>query len=227
MIRKRHFNAFLRRAIPILPILAFCAPTLAPASELVLAMAPAGTLTYDVLREGERIGTHTMSFERMGEELTVRTETNVDFTTFIVFDINWTHQSVEIWSDGGLKEFTSFTNEDGRKRQVHARRNGDRLIVNSTGGRREFPANVIPGTLWHPDTIRQQQILDPIKGRMRKVKVTDRGVEPVKVEGRTVQARHYQMRGDLERDFWYDRDGTVVKVEFPITDGSEVTLLLR
>jgi hypothetical protein len=126
-----------------------------------------------------------------------------------------------------LKEFTSFTNEDGRKRQVHARRNGDRLIVNSTGGRREFPADVIPGTLWHPDTIRQQQILDPIKGRMRKVKVTDRGVEPVKVEGRTVQARHYQMRGDLERDFWYDRDGTVVKVEFPITDGSEVTLLLR
>ena len=28
-------------------------------------------------------------------------------------------------------------------------------------------------------------------------------------------------------DFWYDPDGTIVKVEFPITDGSEVTLLLR
>jgi hypothetical protein len=190
-------------------------------------MAPAGTLTYDVMREGERIGTHTMSFERMGEELTVRTETNVDFTTFIVFDINWTHQAVEIWGDGGLKEFTSFTNEDGRKRQVHAKRNGDRLIVNSTGGRREFPADVIPGTLWHPDTVRQQQVLDPIKGRMRKVRVTDRGIERVEVEGRTIEARHYQMRGDLKRDFWYDRDGTVVKVEFPITDGSEVTLLLR
>jgi hypothetical protein len=35
------------------------------------------------------------------------------------------------------------------------------------------------------------------------------------------------MRGELTRDFWYDPDGTIVKVEFPITDGSEVTLLLR
>ena len=103
-----------------------------------------------MLREGDRIGTDPVSFERMGEELTVRTETNVEFTAYIVFDVDWTHQSVEIWGDGGLKEFTSFTNEDGRKRQVHAQRDGDVCIVESTGGHREFPADVIPGTLWHP-----------------------------------------------------------------------------
>ena len=199
----------------------------AAATPSLAAAPPAGTLTYDVLRAGERIGSHTVSFERMGEELTVRTETNVDFTAYLVFDITWTHQAVEIWENGGLKEFTSFTNEDGRKRQVHAQREGDRLIVNSTGGRREFPANLIPGTLWHPATVSQHAVLDPIKGRLRKVTVTDHGVEEVEVEGRKVQAHHYAMRGDLKRDFWYDPDGTVVKVEFPITDGSEVTLLLR
>ena len=193
----------------------------------VVAVAPAGTLTYDVLRQGDRIGTHVVSFERMGEELTVRTETNVEFTAYVVFDIDWTHQSVEIWGTGGLKEFTSFTNEDGRKRQVHAQRDGDRLIVESTGGHREFPADVLPGTLWHPETVHQHQLLDPIKGRLRKVTVTDGGTEQLEIEGRTVEAKHYRVRGDLRRDVWYDADGTVVKVEFPISDGSEVTLLLR
>ena len=233
MIRLRHIVTFLRLSLPILlgsvlPLHALAAATqAATTAQSILAMAPAGTLTYDVLREGERIGTHIVSIERMGEELTVRTETNVEFTAYVIFDVDWTHQAVEIWQNGGLKEFTSFTNEDGRKRQVHAQRNGDRLIVESTGGHREFPADLIPGTLWHPDTVRQDRILDPIKGRLRKVTVTDSGVEQVEVDGRMVEARHYRMRGDLKRDFWYDRDGTVVKVEFPISDGSEVTLLLR
>jgi hypothetical protein len=233
MIRLRHIVTLLRLSLAILAGSVLAIPTLAAATHVatttqsVLAMAPAGTLTYDVMREGDRIGTHIVSFERMGEELTVRTETNVEFTAYVVFDIDWTHQAVEVWEDGGLKEFTSFTNEDGRKRQVHAKRNGDRLIVESTGGHREFPADLIPGTLWHPDTVRQQRILDPIKGRLRQVKVTDRGTETVEVEGRRIEARHYEMRGDLKRDFWYDQEGTVIKVEFPISDGSEVTLLLR
>jgi hypothetical protein len=225
MVGKRQFMAFLRLSFAAL--LSLVPLAAAAATQSVLAMAPAGTLTYDVMREGDRIGTHTVSFERMGEELTVRTETNVEFTAYVIFDIDWTHQSVEIWGDGGLKEFTSFTNEDGRKRQVHAQRNGEHLIVESTGGHRELPADLIPGTLWHPDTVRQQQILDPIKGRLRKVTVADLGTETIEVDGRSIEARHYQMRGDLKRDFWYDREGTVVKVEFPISDGSEVTLLLR
>jgi hypothetical protein len=225
MVGKRQFKAFLRLSFAAL--LSLIPLAAAAATQSVLAMAPAGTLTYDVMREGDRIGTHTVSFERMGEELTVRTETSVEFTAYVIFDIDWTHQSVEIWGDGGLKEFTSFTNEDGRKRQVHAQRNGQRLVVESTGGHREFPADLIPGTLWHPDTVRQQRILDPIKGRLRKVTVTDLGPETIEVEGRSIEARHYQMRGDLKRDFWYDQDGTVVKVEFPISDGSDVTLLLR
>jgi hypothetical protein len=215
MIRLRHLFLYLRLSLPILVGCAAPLP-LAAAPASVLAMAPAGTLTYDVLRGGNRIGTHVMSFERMGEELTVRTETNVEFTAYVVFDIDWTHQSVEIWADGGLKEFTSFTNEDGRKRQVHAARNGDRLIVESTGGHREFPADVIPGTLWHPDTVHQAQLLDPIKGRLRKVTVSDRGIEPVKIEGRTVEARHFRLRGqsgvpDLRRQ----RGDAAAEIEAP------------
>jgi len=224
MIKMRHFIAVVRLAA----ILTAASTGLASATtSSLLAMAPAGTLTYDVMRQGERIGVHTMSFDRMGDELTVRTETNVDFTAYVVFNITWTHQSVEVWSDNGLKEFTSFTNEDGRERQVHAQRNGDHLIVNSTGGKREFPADLLPGTLWHPETVTQRQVLDPIKGRLRRVNIADQGLEQIEVEGRKVNAHHYDLRGELTRDFWYDQDGTIVKVEFPITDGSEVTLLLR
>ncbi len=227
MVRIRHIIVFFRLILSLTALLIVATAPAKAASETVMAMAPAGTLSYDVMREGEHIGIHTVSFDRTGEELTVRTQTDVDFTVFIIFDISWIHQSVEIWSEGRLKEFTSFTDEDGRKRQVHAQRNGERLIINSTGGHREFSADLIPGTLWHPDTVRQQQVLDPIKGRLRKVTVTDKGFEQVQIEGRTVEARHYAMRGDLTRDFWYDRHGTIVKVEFPISDGSEVTLLLR
>ena len=85
MHRMRRYTA-LFRLIPLL--LLSLATTASAATSTFAAAAPAGTLTYDVLREGERIGIHTMSFERMGEELTVRTETRVDFTAYLVFDIS-------------------------------------------------------------------------------------------------------------------------------------------
>jgi uncharacterized protein DUF6134 len=225
MVGKRRILAALR-LIAMLGLVIVAAPAGAVTADLA-SLAPAGTLTYDVYREGQRIGKHTVSFDRMGEELTVRSETDVDFTVFVVMDVSFTHQAVEIWKGNTLQEFTSFTNEDGRKRQVHAQRNGDHLLVTTKGNTRELPANLIPGSLWHPDTVSQHQLLDPIKGRLRKVEVVDRGTETVQANGRKVEARHYSVRGDFKREIWYDRDGTVVKVAFPIKDGSEVILVLK
>lgn len=213
----------LRLALPLMVVVA----GQASADDPTLALAPTRTLTYDVLRAGERIGTQTVSFEHMGGELTVRTETNLGFTAYWIFDVTWAHQSVEIWGNDGLKQFTSFTNNDGKQRKVHAQRDGEHLVVNGNGDERELPADLLPGTLWHPETVSQRQVLDPIKGRLRKVSIANRGLETIEVEGRRIEARHYAMRGELKRDIWYDQNGTVVKVELPIDDGSEVTLVLR
>jgi len=193
----------------------------------IAAVAPQGTLTYGVFREGERIGTQTMTFEQMGDELTVRSDTSFDFTRLLVLGFSFIHQAVEVWQNGTLKEFTSFTDEDGNKREVHAQRAGATLLVTTQGQTRELPGSLIPGSLWHPNTIEQHQLLDPIKGRMREVNVQDRGREPVALPGRAVSTHHYALRGGMERDIWYDDGGTVVKVAFQARDGSTITMLLQ
>jgi Domain of unknown function (DUF6134) len=228
MIKIRRFIAAFRLA------LLFLAAGLAPAGaasavsdQTIAAVAPQGTLTYGVFRDGERIGTHTVIFERMGDELTVRSDTSFDFTRLFVLGFTFIHQAVEVWQDGALKEFTSFTDDDGKKREVHAQRAGEHLLVTASGQTRELPGSLIPASLWHPDTIEQHQLLDPIKGRLREVSVQDRGREPVALAGHAVAAHHYALRGGLVRDIWYDEDGTVVKVAFQASDGSDITMLLQ
>jgi hypothetical protein len=49
----------------------------------------------------------------------------------------------------------------------------------------------------------------------------------VTARGRSVEARHYQLSGELERELWYDAAGVLVQVRFKGKDGSDIRYELR
>jgi hypothetical protein len=203
-------------------------PATAGSSELALAsFPPPGRLDYQVVRDGDDIGTQSVEFIRKDDRLTVRTRVDIVVTLLGIPVYRFTHEAEEQWQDGQLASLTSRSNDDGEPRQVALRRDGDRLRGTYNGRTLDHPGTLIPASLWHPATVTQTVLLDPVKGRDRQVSVADKGQEMVKVHGQTVSARHYQMRGQIVRDIWYGPDGQIVQVRFPGKDGSQIALLLR
>ncbi len=57
-------------------------------------------------------------------------------------------------------------------------------------------------------------LLDMQDGTALAVSVTREDAETVTARGGPVTARRYVVRGDLERELWYDADGVLVHVRF-------------
>jgi hypothetical protein len=203
-------------------------PAAAGTNELALAtFPPAGRLDYEVIRDGDDIGTQSVEFIRKDDGLTVRTRVNIVVTILGIPVYRFTHAAEEQWLNGRLVGFASKSNDDGEPRDVVLKLEGDRLRGTYNGRAIEFPASIIPASLWHPETVNQTVLLDPIKGRNRQVTVVDKGQESVKVRGQPVSAHRYAMSGQIIRDIWYGPDGQIVQVRFPGKDGSQIAVVLR
>ena len=200
----------------------------AAGNELAFAsFPPSGRLDYRVIRDGNDIGTQSVEFIRRDDRLTVRTHVNILVTLLGIPVYRFTHDAEEQWQDGELASLTSRSNDDGEPRQVAIKREGDRLRGTYNGHPVDLPGTMIPASLWHPETVTQTVLLDPIKGRERQVAVADKGEETVKIRGEAVSAHRYAMTGQIVRDIWYGPDGQVVEVRFPGKDGSQIALILR
>jgi hypothetical protein len=140
-------------------------------------------------------------------------------------------QCDEDWADGQLVALRTRADDDGKKRSVDLRQ-GDGsqpqlLRVSYNGRASTVPAGVMPTSLWNPDTVAQTELVDVLNGKTRNVIVTQRGAETLQIGGRPIQAQHYAIRGDIERDIWYAPDGQLLKVTFAAKDGSQVVVLRK
>ena len=59
------------------------------------------------------------------------------------------------------------------------------------------------------------------------ISVRDNGQQAVSVRGNTVQARHFVITDDLERELWFDGNNVLVKVRMKGKDGSDIQYLLN
>jgi hypothetical protein len=88
-------------------------------------------------------------------------------------------------------------------------------------------AGVLPSSFWNPRTVEQTELVDIVDGSTQHISIAAGGTEPLEIGGRRVEARHYQMRGDIDRDLWYGLDGQLLKIEFEAEDGSRITQLRK
>jgi hypothetical protein len=205
--------------------------TQAAASDLprveLAAFPQPGKLTYSVLRDGNEIGRQIVTFQRNGDALTVQTDVNIEVTLLGMTIYRFVHSAQEEWVEGQLSRLSSRTDDDGQDRVVDLKLVDGKLKGTYNGLAKEFPTSVIPASLWHPDTVKQTQLLDPIKARYRDIKVKDMGTETITLRGESIKARHYSMSGQIKRELWYGPDGRLELMEFPGKDGSEIRVILR
>lgn len=183
------------------------------------------TRTFDIVREGKKIGTDIVEIEKQGDT------TNVKFTTHISVVIiievyHYDHSSVETWKGNQFVSFKSQTDDNGKKHTLSATAAGDKVQFDLDGSKHSESKSLLPATFWNKPTPGTLQFFEESVGKPLTVKIADAGDESITVHGTKIQAHHYRVSGDLERDLWFDGD-KLVRLRLSGSDGSKIISDLR
>lgn len=214
----------MRRLILALAILASGPATVGAAQDF-----PYGpTHSFAAFRNGERIGSHTLTFSGSGDQRTVTT--SIDFAVKVLglTMYRYKHQGQEIWNGNAFQSIATQTDDNGSKFTVRAARQADGGVATSaTGGQKTLPPGTVPSTHWNFGQVQQSAILNSQNGTLSRVQITPRGRETVQTSSGTLPATRYTYTGDVQMDQWFDDRGRWVKSAFKASDGSTIEYILQ
>lgn len=197
-----------------------------PAVPAAAQAGSAGDLLFQVLRFGDPVGHDVVSFTPRddGLHVAVEMEAKVKFGFITLF--HYLHRSTEVWREGRLVSLVSDTYDNGKRYKVNVAPGEGGLVIDGPKGRFLVPAETLPTSYWHPDTIHQTKLIDAGKGRVFEVVVAAGEMETVEAAGRAVEARRYVVTGNLNMTLWYTDDGHWVRTAFTMK-GSDIELELK
>jgi hypothetical protein len=188
---------------------------------------PNGSLHFTVLRDGSEVGSHQIDIHRAGDETRVDIETEVAVKLAFVTLYRFEHDGHEIWRNGQLVQIDSKTDDDGTDKSLHGALGSKGLQIDGSAQKFVAPQTIVPASLWNPEIVKQGRLLNTLDGSEMEVSVKFVGDESVEVHGKSMPARHYAITGQLQRDIWFDADGTLVQVRFKASDDSDIRYVLN
>jgi hypothetical protein len=128
----------------------------------------------------------------------------------------------EKWVSGKLIALNAESDDNGTKHKVSAILKPNGLEVDADGKISTVDKNIMPATLWNHEVVKRTQVLDPKEGEVVPITVADQGMDELTIDGRTVKARHYVLKGKFPQDVWYDEKGRLVQSSLVAPDGSVI-----
>jgi hypothetical protein len=178
-------------------------------------------LAFQVTREGSPMGSHTIEFTQEGDKTiaTIAIDLKVALGPITLF--SYTHRNREVWQAGRLVELTTTTDDDGTKYSVTGRAIPGGFEVTGSEGTLLAPSEIMTTSYWQERTMEQTQLLDTQRGTLVDVTTREHSRETLHWGKHKLPAKHYQVRGGLNLDIWYDMQGHWVKLLFKAR-GSEI-----
>ena len=183
------------------------------ASAIQIADKYGSETRYTILRNGKRIGEHTVIFEQLEDSLTVSVESNIKVTVLKIPVFRFHYTATEVWHDNQLQSVTAVTTEGGQSVTISYDKSTTAKIV-------AYASNH-----WHPGVLKSQQVFNTITGNLSQISLTKQGNEELDTQSSRTAASHYRYAGDIEADVWYDDRGLWVKLQFMGEDGSVITYI--
>lgn len=190
-----------------------------------LPIPASNRLAFQIVRNGNVIGQHVVSFERAGDTLDVSIAVDYVAATGPIALLRYKYRATEQWKSGQVVSIDADTNDNGSPEHMTARRDESGLVVEgSKAPRYVAPARSLPGTHWNRAML-DGPFINAQDGRLMRPLVALTGTEKVSVNGGSVEARHYTLRGDINLDTFYDLSANWAGVRFTAKDGSEIRYL--
>jgi len=181
-------------------------------------LAVAEYLDFDVSRNGSDIGHHRIDIRHEGNRTIAKIDILLEVGLGPLVLYRYRHQNTEIWQNGEFLSFSSTTDDDGTPYAVRATRTGRTIRVE-----RDHDADyeiddpsILPTTYWNEALIRGSKMLDTQKGRIMEVDVAAADWVMIPTASGPVEARRFDVTGDLTLSLWYDRQGRWTGLTFPL-----------
>lgn len=173
------------------------------------ARAAATDWLFDVLLDGQPIGTHRFSLASVdGGGSRVSSEARFDVKLLGLSLYRYRHRVDERWSGGCLASIDARTDDNGKLTEVRGQAEGDRFELRVREDERPAPADTTRGCLmsfayWNPALATQTRLLDPGSGRVAPVEVDTITAAPADLRQPT-PVRGLRIRGLPQPiDVWY------------------------
>lgn len=212
--------------------LGFSAPAFADSAEassessFVWQPTAGEVIEFDVLRKGNKFGTHSVAFSKSDGKLIVENDIELEVKVGPFRAFYYRHDGKEVWQDGILRSVKSETRKDGDDLSLSAERDGTVLRISGSGFNGEAELPVVPSSHWNIEQLRSGTILSSENGELLEIEVEEVGVETITAGGEEIQATRYRLISDLTVDLWYDEDGRWVKCAFEAR-GQTIEYVLR
>ncbi|MBK1663646.1 hypothetical protein CKO38_09895 [Rhodospirillum rubrum] len=180
-------------------------------------------LRFRIMRKGERVGTHRVSFSHDGKTVIARAHADIEIKLAFIPIYRFSYSSTTTWARGQIQSLRARTDDNGTDTSVAVDKLASgQLGVSGSGGPATVAADTFPTDHWNPAVIGSDRVINTITGEINDVTLTRIGRERVETGTGPREADHYRYTGQLEAEVWYDDQGRWVKLAFPGRDGSRV-----
>jgi hypothetical protein len=175
---------------------------------------------FEVSRDGTPIGTQSIEIRQQGDTVTAITESRVAVKMLGITVYRMHQVMTETFAGRRLQAVRTETRDTGGVRIAELTRNGDHWAGRVNERASEFDCDCQASAMWNVSSIGKDRIIEASQARLRRITVTDLGVENLSLPEGRVAARHFAVKGDLEREVWYDSKGNLVAAQQVGSDGS-------
>jgi hypothetical protein len=200
---------------------ALAAGALVPPPAMARRLFPADVTDRYLAWQGQSvIGRQQFSFRRESGRFVVDGQMDMRFESPAKGVIRYSHESREVWDTGWLQRLDSRTRVDGRIQEVHAERSlGSLMVAGSDVRPFQVSTYLVPSNLWHRDSRLVDAFIDVENGSIRLVRPRYVGKQALQQSGELVEADRYTIRGQIDREAWYDSDCVLVRWDLPLAGG--------
>ena len=186
-----------------------------------------GERWFDILRNGAVVGSQGFRFSRHDGRFLVRNSVDIQVRESVTGLYRYRHNAEESWQAGRLEAFVGDTEDGGDSYLVRAERIDGVFRGRVNGQAFTVSGYVMPASFWHRDTPASPVLWDGGDGLVKVVKSLDLGLERIEVRGKMLEARRFDLDGQIRRSLWYDDHCALVRMSFFARDGSEFVARLR
>jgi hypothetical protein len=182
---------------------------------------------YDILRNGQEVGQHRISFGRRGETTIAETRTDIDIPFLFLTGYRFDYQSKTVWRGDRLENLTAMTDDDGDRTSVEVVHRDRKFVVAGPNGSLTLAKQLLPTEHWSFAFIQADEILNTITGQVNRITRTKLASAFVPAANGIVRANRYRLDGDIQLETWYDDEGRWLGMRFAGKDGSLIEYRCR
>jgi hypothetical protein len=179
-----------------------------------------GRYVFEITRDGKSIGTQSIEIAQSGDTITATTESNVAVKMLGIVVYRMHQVLTETYQGQKLVALRAETKDSDGVRLGELERNGDRWTGRLGKERRAFDCDCMTSTMWQIATLKDSAMIEASQARLRSIIVQEKGTQTLDLPEGRVEARHFVVKGDIEREVWFDSHGNLVAAQQIGSDGS-------